>query len=131
MKGFFTRFWRSSRTIHLLRPVRMHFCHDSAFGIAELPSADGWLLLDACWAIRRLSPFRLDLQGLVLVEPIINQWESAPPNDPPNYPAASWGPAAADSLLKRDGRAGYIVLTGGYGRGRTSAGAAFRPMGRR
>jgi glucose-6-phosphate 1-dehydrogenase len=40
-----------------------------------------------------------------IVDPIIQHWESHPPKDLPNYPAGSWGPAAANTLLKRDGRA--------------------------
>ena len=31
-------------------------------------------------------------------------WQALPPRDFPNYAAGSWGPAAADELLTRDGR---------------------------
>jgi glucose-6-phosphate 1-dehydrogenase len=40
-----------------------------------------------------------------LVEPVIDVWTALPPRDFPNYAAGSWGPLAADELLRRDGRA--------------------------
>jgi len=39
------------------------------------------------------------------VEPVLDVWGALPPRDFPNYRAGSWGPAAADELLARDGRA--------------------------
>jgi glucose-6-phosphate 1-dehydrogenase len=39
-----------------------------------------------------------------IVTPIHDLWASLPARDFPNYPAGSWGPAAADALLRRDGR---------------------------
>ena len=39
-----------------------------------------------------------------LVTPILDVWGSIPPREFPNYTAMSWGPTAADDLLKRDGR---------------------------
>jgi glucose-6-phosphate 1-dehydrogenase len=39
-----------------------------------------------------------------LVDPIMQHWEDAAP-DLPNYAANSRGPATADALLERDGRA--------------------------
>jgi len=93
-----------------LRPVRMHFHDDRAFGIAEPPSAYEWLLLDAMRGHQTLFP-RSDriYKAWSLVDPIVQHWESAPPNDLPNYPAGSWGPAAADTLIKRDGRTWYTT----------------------
>jgi glucose-6-phosphate 1-dehydrogenase len=88
-----------------LRPVRMHFHYDRAFGIKEPPSAYEWLLLDAMRGNQTLFP-RSDwiYKAWSLVDPMTQHSESLPPNDLPNYPAGSWGPAAADALLKRDGR---------------------------
>ncbi len=40
-----------------------------------------------------------------IATPILDLWSSIPPRDFPNYAAGSWGPSAADDLLKRDGRA--------------------------
>ncbi|MFK8185402.1 MAG: glucose-6-phosphate dehydrogenase [Phormidesmis sp.] len=43
--------------------------------------------------------------GWEVVTPILDVWQAVPPREFPNYPAGSWGPAAADELLARDGRA--------------------------
>ncbi|MGB5473780.1 MAG: glucose-6-phosphate dehydrogenase [Gammaproteobacteria bacterium] len=40
-----------------------------------------------------------------LVEPVLDVWSALPPRDFPNYAAGSWGPVAAEELLRRDGRA--------------------------
>jgi len=39
-----------------------------------------------------------------VVTPILDVWNALPPREFPNYSAGSWGPAAADNLLARDGR---------------------------
>jgi len=43
--------------------------------------------------------------GWQAVQPILDAWANNPPRDFPNYIAGSSGPAAADELLARDGRA--------------------------
>ncbi len=43
--------------------------------------------------------------GWQVVQPILDAWANNPPRDFPNYTAGSAGPAAADRLLARDGRA--------------------------
>jgi glucose-6-phosphate 1-dehydrogenase len=43
--------------------------------------------------------------GWRAVQPLLDAWASHVPNDFPNYAAGSHGPAAADDLLARDGRA--------------------------
>ncbi len=43
--------------------------------------------------------------GWRAVQPILDTWENNPPHDFPNYAAGGSGPAAADELLARDGRA--------------------------
>jgi glucose-6-phosphate 1-dehydrogenase len=43
--------------------------------------------------------------GWQAVQPILDTWADNPPQDFPNYVAGSEGPAAADELLARDGRA--------------------------
>jgi glucose-6-phosphate 1-dehydrogenase len=93
-----------------LRPVRMHFSYNATFCIEEPPSAYEWLLLDAMLGDQTLFP-RSDwiYKAWSIVDPIVKRWESEPPNDLPNYPAGSWGPAAADALLKRDGRVWYTT----------------------
>jgi len=39
-----------------------------------------------------------------LVDPILDAWRNSSPPPFPNYPAGSWGPAAADDLTASDGR---------------------------
>jgi glucose-6-phosphate 1-dehydrogenase len=43
--------------------------------------------------------------GWQVVQPILDAWVANPPKDFPNYVSGSSGPAAADELLARDGRA--------------------------
>ena len=83
----------------------MHFAYNTTFCIDEPPSAYEWLLLDAMLGNQTLFP-RSDwiYKAWSIVDPIVQHWEAAPPNVLPNYPAGSWGPAAADALLRRDGR---------------------------
>jgi glucose-6-phosphate 1-dehydrogenase len=49
--------------------------------------------------------------GWQVVQPILDAWASKPPGDFPNYKAGTDGPAPADELLARDGRA-WLPLTG-------------------
>ena len=39
-----------------------------------------------------------------IVDPIVDSWADEPPPVFPNYDAGTWGPAAADELLTREGR---------------------------
>jgi glucose-6-phosphate 1-dehydrogenase len=43
--------------------------------------------------------------GWRVVQPILDAWADSPPRDFPSYVAGGSGPAAADALLARDGRA--------------------------
>jgi len=40
-----------------------------------------------------------------LVQPVLDHWEAVKAAEFPNYAPDTWGPAAADELLARDGRA--------------------------
>ena len=42
--------------------------------------------------------------GWAVVQPVLDLWASEAAADFPNYPAGSWGPKAAEDLLKNDGR---------------------------
>jgi glucose-6-phosphate 1-dehydrogenase len=46
-------------------------------------------MVEAAWAI---------------ATPVLDVWQSLRPRDFPNYAAGTWGPAAADELIERDGR---------------------------
>jgi glucose-6-phosphate 1-dehydrogenase len=93
-----------------LRPVTMNFCYEKAFGIEEPPSAYEWLLLDAMQGDQTLFP-RSDwiYQAWSIVDPLIAFWEANPAKELPNYAAGTWGPAAAEALLLRDGRAWQVL----------------------
>ena len=43
--------------------------------------------------------------GWSVVQPILDVWKAQPPRGFPNYAAGSWGPDAAEDLLKREQRA--------------------------
>jgi glucose-6-phosphate 1-dehydrogenase len=85
-----------------LRPVSMDFNYGSSFG-ERSPSAYETLLLDAIMG----DPTLYTRQDMVeaswsVVEPIQNVWRETK-FDFPNYPAGTWGPAAADEMLARRG----------------------------
>ena len=42
--------------------------------------------------------------GWKIVQPILDAWVETKPSDFPNYASGTWGPAASDELLERDGR---------------------------
>ncbi len=46
-----------------------------------------------------------------IAQPIMDYWQSAPADDFPNYNRNSWGPKAASSLLEKDGRRWFEVVT--------------------
>ena len=85
--------------------VNMDFDYTSYFG-AEHNTGYERLLRD-CMAGDATLFQRADMveAGWSVIQPIIDVWRALPPRDFPNYSAGSWGPAEADELLKRDGRA--------------------------
>lgn len=85
-------------------PVDMNFDYATAFGVS---SANGYerLLLDAMIGDATLFAHRDGVEATwSLMTPLLQAWAANPPKDFPNYAAGSWGPAAADELLARDGR---------------------------
>ena len=85
-------------------PVNMDFCYRGAFP-QEHYSAYERLLIDCMKGDLTLF-VREDMVEAMweVVDPIIERWDSISPGDFPNYEAGSWGPEAADSLIKQDGR---------------------------
>lgn len=87
------------------RPVEMAFHYRDAFGELAIPEAYERLLLDALNGDASLFT-RGDRAELAweLLDPILKAWKD--PDGPPlhSYKPGSWGPAAADQLLARDGR---------------------------
>jgi glucose-6-phosphate 1-dehydrogenase len=87
-----------------VKPVEMHFSYADTFGKS---SANGYerLLLDAMLGDGTLFAHRDGVEATwALMTPILEAWEKNPPTDFPNYDAGTWGPEAADQLLRKDGR---------------------------
>src|SRR3989454_8919794 len=88
-----------------LRPVRMHFGYDSEFG-AYTPEAYERLLLEALAGDATLFIRRDEVEiAWSIIDPIHQAWTGQPLNEGEFYPAGSWGPKAADDLLKPRGHA--------------------------
>jgi len=85
-------------------PVNMDFRYREAFP-QEHYSAYERLLIDCVKGDLTLF-VREDMVEAEwgVVDPIIQRWAGISPGDFPNYEAGSWGPQAADSLIKQDGR---------------------------
>ncbi len=86
-----------------VRTLALDFQYASV-GEAE-HSAYEHLLLEAMRGDQTLFARRdeVELQWAI-VDPLLAYWAAARPRDFPNYPAGSWGPAAAEELMRRDGR---------------------------
>ncbi len=88
-----------------LSTVAMDFAYSRHF---ELPPATGYetLLFDCMIGDATLFQRADNIEaGWRAVQPILDAWAAYPPCNFPNYPAGSSGPASADILLARDGRA--------------------------
>lgn len=94
-----------------IRQVQMNFSYAEAFK-TEPATAYETLLLDAMEGDSTLFN-RADAVETAwsVIEPLLDIWGATRPFQPfPNYAAGSWGPAAADALLARDGRAWRNVV---------------------
>ncbi len=87
----------------MLQPVAMRFDYDDAFDTP--PEAYETLLLDAIRGDATLF-MRADQVEAAwrVVDPVLDAWAATPPAEFPNYASGTWGPAAAERLLARDGR---------------------------
>jgi glucose-6-phosphate 1-dehydrogenase len=85
--------------------VNMDFDYATYFG-AEHSTGYERLLRD-CMAGDQTLFQRADMveAGWSVIQPIIDVWRALPARGFPNYAAGSWGPAEADELLHKDGRA--------------------------
>jgi glucose-6-phosphate 1-dehydrogenase len=86
-----------------IRSVNMDFLYGGAFR-TELPDAYERLVLDALLGDPTLFTRADEVdEQWALVDAIVAAWKRGRPSFP-NYEAGSWGPAAADELIRRDGR---------------------------
>jgi glucose-6-phosphate 1-dehydrogenase len=86
-----------------IRTVHMDFLYGGAFR-TELPEAYERLLLDAMLGDQTLFTRSDEVdEQWALVDAVVAAWaRDRPPF--PNYAAGTWGPAAAEELMQRDGR---------------------------
>ena len=86
-----------------IRTVHMDFLYGGAFRTG-LPEAYERLILDAMLGDATLFTRADEVdEQWALVDSIVAAWKRDRPMFP-NYPAGTWGPSAADELLRRDGR---------------------------
>jgi glucose-6-phosphate 1-dehydrogenase len=86
-----------------VRPVEMDFTYDSSFGVSS-PEAYERLLLDVMKGDPTLFTRDDEIEvSWDLLAPIFEVWNSKSPPVLCTYEAGSWGPAAADELLKVNG----------------------------
>ena len=86
-----------------IRTVHMDFLYGGAFRTG-LPEAYERLILDAMLGDATLFTRSDEIEEQwSLVDTIVAQWKRDRPAFP-NYEAGTWGPSAADELLRRDGR---------------------------
>ena len=85
--------------------VDMDFCNAEYFG--DGASTGYETLLYDCMKGDATLFQRADNVELAwsVAAPVLDVWRALTPRRFPNYPAGSWGPAEADELLERDGRA--------------------------
>ena len=90
-----------------VRDVAMDFLYGEAF-TEQSPEAYERLLLDVLLGDRSLFPHDVEVEeSWRVVDPIVQHWreQDAEGGGPHLYRAGEWGPAAADEMLARDGRA--------------------------
>ncbi|OGA15716.1 MAG: glucose-6-phosphate dehydrogenase [Betaproteobacteria bacterium RIFCSPLOWO2_02_FULL_63_19] len=85
--------------------VHMDFSYADQFG--GPPSTGYERLLYDCMTGDQTLFQRADMveAGWALIQPILDVWSVLPVRNFPNYAASTWGPAEANELLARDGRA--------------------------
>jgi glucose-6-phosphate 1-dehydrogenase len=87
-----------------LRTVNMDFFYGSSF-LVESPDAYERLVLDCMLGDPTLFAREDEVErAWALADSIEGAWASQPAPQFPNYPAGSWGPEVADTLIERDGR---------------------------
>jgi glucose-6-phosphate 1-dehydrogenase len=86
-----------------IRTVHMDFMYGGTFR-TDLPEAYERLILDAMLGDQTLFTRSDEVEEQwALVDAIVASWARDRPAFP-NYPAGTWGPVAAEELMRRDGR---------------------------
>jgi glucose-6-phosphate 1-dehydrogenase len=85
-------------------PATMSFSYGDTFA-ARQEEPYGRLLLDCMRGDLTLFVRQDEVEAAwEVVDPLVARWEEMPPAVFPNYAAGSWGPEAADELLRTEGR---------------------------
>ncbi len=86
-----------------LSPVMMQFYYRETFDVLP-PDAYETLLLDVMVGDATLF-MRADQAEAAwsVITPILEAWNVSKPTDFPNYPAGTWGPEEAQTLIAQDG----------------------------
>lgn len=92
-----------------IKPVEMDFTYKESYN-EPVPEAYETLLLEAleCDATLFMRADQVEAAWKVVM-PVLDTWRKGPSVKFPNYQPGSWGPKAAETLIKRDGRS-WITL---------------------
>ncbi|MDP4261611.1 MAG: glucose-6-phosphate dehydrogenase [Bacteroidota bacterium] len=96
-----------------IRPVEMDFTYKESYD-APVPEAYETLLLEAleCDATLFMRADQVEAAWKV-VTPILESWKKESPLHFPNYQPGSWGPKAAEALVKKDDRCWTLLPENG------------------
>ncbi|MDT8304381.1 MAG: glucose-6-phosphate dehydrogenase [Anaerolineae bacterium] len=97
-------------TVAQMRPVNMEFHYDDTFGQTVIPDAYERLLFDAIAGDKTLFTRSDGIENAWrFIDPILEGWSS--PAAPPlaTYARDSWGPGAAEELLRQDGHSWLLT----------------------
>jgi glucose-6-phosphate 1-dehydrogenase len=91
-----------------VKPVDMDFAYGTSFG-QRIHDAYERLLMDALLGDAALFTRDDEVEAeWGLITPILEAWQANQPDALPSYAAGSWGPAEADQMVARDGRAWWM-----------------------
>lgn len=94
---------------NVIQPVKMDFRYGAYFGSAP-PEAYERLICDSMAGDKTL--FARDDEVLTswkLLTPLLQYWKENAPFDFPNYASGTWGPEAAEEMLKKQGRSWRLI----------------------
>ncbi len=95
---------------NMIYPVNLRFSYQETFGVASIPPYRR-LLLDALRGDASLFLRQDDVEASWrFTDPFIEYWESQGEVD--LYPEGSWGPEAAEQLIRGEGRKWILPLSG-------------------
>lgn len=92
-----------------IQPVKMDFRYGSYFGSAP-PEAYERLICD-CMAGDQTLFARIDevMASWKLFTPVLEEWKTEKEPHFPDYASGTWGPTAADEMLKRSGKSWRLI----------------------